>query len=139
MNNKGFTLVELLSVIIILTLIMFLVLPNITNMVKNKETEIDELTFNIIKDAAKLHIEDNKSFYKKIDDNKYCVRIKKLVNDDYLKGKIEYDGEDITNTKSLQVTYNQGFNFELVDNSLCTGDIMGCKVIKGNGTDTGEW
>ena len=138
MNNKGFTLIELLSVVILLTIITFLMLPNITNMLKSKEEEIDELAFSMIESAAKLHIEDNKKFYKKIDDSKYCIRINKLVNNGYLDDRIEYDNKDITDTKSLQVTYNQGFSFEIVDNASCTGDIIGCTVVKGDGTKTGD-
>lgn len=138
MNNKGFTLIELLSVVILLSILIFLVLPNIVNSVKNKTEDTNELTFDIIKEAVKLHIEDNKKFYKKIDGNKYCIRVNKLVNNNYLNGRIEYDGEDITDTKSIQVTYDRGFSFELLDNSSCTGDIIGCTVVKGDGTKTGD-
>lgn len=34
-NNKGFTLVELLAVIVILSLIISLAVPNISNMIKD--------------------------------------------------------------------------------------------------------
>ena len=147
MNNKGFTLVELLSVIIILTLIMFLVLPNITNMVKNKETEIDELTFNIIKDATKLYIEDNNKLYKKINGNKYCISLIELVESGYLKENIKFDGDDIINLKTMQVTYENGFIYELVYSNSCqmtvptyqNGSVVYFDVKKGYGCTEEEY
>lgn len=138
MNKKGFTLIELLSVVIILSIIIFLVLPNVTNLLKSNEDKTNEITLSLIENAAKLHMEDNNTFYKKIDDSKYCIRINKLVKNDYLEGRIKYNNEDITDTKSIQVTYNQGFTYELVDNASCTGDIIGCTVVKGDGTKTGD-
>lgn len=138
MKKCGFTLIELMGVIIIIAAITFLVLPNITNSLKSNEKKTNDLTLNLIENAAKLHIEDNKEYYKKIDDNKYCIKISKLVKKDYLEDKVEYNNQDITNTKSVQVTYNQGFSFELVDNEDCIGDSIGCTVVSGDGTNIGD-
>ena len=67
MNKKGFTLMELLGVVIILTALTFLVLPNITNSLKSHEEKTNEATLDLIKTATKLHIADNKKYYKKMD------------------------------------------------------------------------
>ena len=119
MNNKAFTLVELLAVIAILSVLVLLVLPNITNSVNNHSNKTDKLVLSMIKDAAKLYVEDNK---KKFEENPYdysCITLTELVDKEYLKKGIEMSGEDITNTKSIKVTNNDGFNYELVNNSEC--------------------
>ena len=104
-NEKGFTLVELLAVVLILTLLVLLVWPNISNSVNNKKDDIDNLTLNIIEDATKLYISDNKNYFSKVDGNVYCIALKKLINQDYLKNNIEYDGEDISDIKTMKVFY----------------------------------
>ncbi len=131
MNNKGFTLIELLSVVILLSIIVFLVMPNVVNLLKDKEKDIDELTFTIIKDATKLYMEDNNEFYDKKNGNQYCITLSELVDSNYLKNNIKYDGDDITNLMSIQVNYNSGYNYELVRNSECIESFENCTLISG--------
>ena len=50
MNNKGFTLMELLTVVILLSILVILVLPRITNSVNNYSDKTDELVFTMIKE-----------------------------------------------------------------------------------------
>ena len=115
MNKKGFTLIELLGVILIISLLVMIVLPRITNSVKNFSSKTDKLMLNMIKDAAKLYVGDNVSKFKKENGSNYCVTIQDLVNENYLKGPIEYKGENITNTKGLKVSYNNGFEYEFIN------------------------
>ena len=60
LNNKGYTLVEILAVIVILGMLLVIVIPNVGNLINmNKENNIKQ--FNIsIKNAAKLYISDYK-------------------------------------------------------------------------------
>lgn len=119
MNKKGFTLIELLSVIIILFLLVILVLPNITNAVKNNQEKTDALMLEMIIDAGDLYVRDNESDFPEINGNTYCVTLIELIDYDYLKSPVNYDGNDISSTKSLEVTYSDGYKFELVDKNLC--------------------
>ncbi len=119
MNKRGFTLVELLSVVIILSLLIAFVLPQITNSVRNYQVKTDEVTTKLIIDAAKLYVGDNSNKYPKKMDNSYCITMNELIENDYLKNKIKLNDVDVTNTKSVQVTYDTSFNYELVDTSEC--------------------
>ncbi len=119
MNNKGFTLIEVLAVVIILSLLTLLVFPNITNSVRNFGSKTDDLTLNMIEKAASLYVDDNQKSFMKSSENIYCVPLTKLVEENYLKEGIEYNNKDITNTKVLKVTYDSGFNYELVDKKDC--------------------
>ena len=138
MNNKAFTLIELLAVVILLSIIVFLVLPNVVGLLKDKETEIDELTFTIIKDATKLYMEDNNELYDKKTGNQYCISLSELVENEYLKDNIKYDGKDITNLMSIQVNYNGGYNYELVKNNDCVDNSKICKLISGEANKVGS-
>ena len=53
-NKKGFTLVELLGVIIILSLLIVLVFPKIVNSVKNSTKDTDD---TIKKTHCKLYLD----------------------------------------------------------------------------------
>ena len=120
-KNKGFTLIEILAVVIIIGLIFILVIHKITNSLKNKKNDIDVTTTNLVLSAAKLYVQDNSSKFDKIDGNISCVPISMLVKKGYLDSKIKNvtDDRDITNTKSVKITYNNKFNYELVDKKEC--------------------
>ena len=137
MNNKAFTLIELLAVVILLSIIVFLVLPNVVNLLKDEQKEIDELTYTIIKDATKLYIEDNKELYKKTSGNKYCISLNKLVEKGYLKDNIKYDGEDITNLMSVQISYDSGYDYSVVDSDKCEVLPKICTLISGKAKTIG--
>ena len=117
--KKGFTLIELLVVIILIAAIVLLAIPKITNSVKNYNTNVDKTTLNIIKEATKLYISDNESLYPKGSQNTYCISLNELIEKDYLKNTIQYNNQDITNTKVMKVTYDNGFNYELVNKKDC--------------------
>lgn len=118
-KNLGFTLIEVLGVIVILSLILILVLPKITNSVNNYNEKTDNLTLDMIKTIAKQYIEDNARNFPEKSLNTYCIPISDLVEEGYLKGEFEYEGLDITNSKAVKAVYNSGFEFELIDKEEC--------------------
>lgn len=60
LNNKGFTLIEVLAVIVILSILMAIMVPSVGNiMKKNKEDNYQNLKDSIIS-AAKIYISDNR-------------------------------------------------------------------------------
>jgi len=124
MKNRGFTLIELLVVIILIAAIVLLVLPNITNSVNNYNINVDKTTLNIIKQATNLYISDNTNSFMKRSENTYCISLNELIEKNYLKNTIQYNDQDITNVKVVKVTYENGFNYELVNKTSCK------KVIK---------
>ena len=59
-DNKGFTLVEVLAVIVILGVLMAIMIPNVGNIIqKNKSDSYDSLKKSLVA-AAKVYISDNR-------------------------------------------------------------------------------
>ena len=60
LNNKGFTLVEVLAVVVILSILIAIMVPNVNYLInKNKEDNYKSLKSSIIS-AAKVYISDNR-------------------------------------------------------------------------------
>lgn len=55
-NKKGFTLVELLAVIVLLSIIMIIVVPNVLNALNSGKNTIDKINKRQLTDAADLVI-----------------------------------------------------------------------------------
>lgn len=87
MKRNGFTLVEVLAIIIVLSLIAMLVFPNIESVDTKKEKELLKI-INVIENAGKSYFSTNKDIYK--------VSITSLINDKYLSG-------DITDPTTLNI------------------------------------
>jgi len=81
--KKGFTLIELISVIILMALIMVTVIPTVINQVKEKENEISIASEKIIKLATLNYMSKNSNVYPKTydpDSDGYCIKLETIVN-----------------------------------------------------------
>ena len=119
--KRGFTLIELLGVIIILSLLVILVFPSIVNSIRNSSEKTDDLTLQLIYNAADLYIKDYKNNFPKINGGKYIVDLEDLVGEGLLISpiKLSESDEDLTSKKCVQVSYNNGFDYELKNDSEC--------------------
>ena len=119
--KKGFTLLEILAVVTLVGLLFLIVLPKIVNSLKSKKGEIDQTINNMVVLAAKNYVNDNKNEFNKDDSNTYCLPISTLVKKEYLESPIKNitDDIDITNIKSVKITYDSGFKYEIVDKNKC--------------------
>lgn len=60
MNNKGFTLLEVILVVAILGVILLIVVPNVSGLLKkNKDEQYENLRKSIIS-SAKIYVSDNR-------------------------------------------------------------------------------
>ena len=121
MKKNGFTLVEMLGVIIILAFLMSIVLPNLINFIKEKNEDADEMNRKLIYNAVELYIDDNKSDFPKVEGNSYCITLETLTTADYLKSPIKFSDSDVdvTKLKTVQVTYQDKYTYSIVDNDDC--------------------
>jgi len=89
MKNKGFTLVELTAVIIILAVISLIGFSYINNMVASKENELSEAFNKIVFDATDIYVSYNPSNYPMIDSNVYCVKLNELTDMEILTAPLK--------------------------------------------------
>lgn len=60
-NNKGFTLVELLVVLVILTVIMAIAIPSITSTLERSKEKEKNSKIKLIESAAEIYVDKNKN------------------------------------------------------------------------------
>ncbi len=91
LNNKGFTLVELLAVVVILVIIMLVAIPNISSSIERRKIKNETKMKEVIIDASELFVTNKEE---SISSNlKYCspkkciVSVSNLVDNGYLVKK----------------------------------------------------
>lgn len=103
LNNKGFTLVELLATIVILAMIGVISFVSINGVIEQNKIKNCENLENSIKSAAKEYVSDkryNNSFVSSVQDMKVLLGGRHLINNKNLSGDVynPFDNEDnITN------------------------------------------
>ena len=103
--KKGFTLVELIGVIIILALIMLLAVPPILNSIRSTRNELSDASKKIIYTAANLYVSENLNDFPKYEGNTFCVSIDTLSKKEYLP-TVVYDsttGDEIPKDSLVEI------------------------------------
>ncbi len=137
-NNKGFTLVELLATIVIFAIVAGIGTFSITTIIKNSKNKNYELLIKNIKDAAEVYYQEcqyggkEKVTFPQYDGTKcnvfkvppydgYIITLGDMVNNGYLTGNAKYESgnykivnpnnenEDYTNCL-IGVEYNEDLN-----------------------------
>lgn len=149
-NNKGFTLVELLAIIVILALIILVAAPSMTKQIKKKEdteqTVLNEKIYNASRMyAAKYYASEIVSTA--TSSPTFSFTLQDLEDDGLLdlKGKcdgyttktIEYIKEIYNHAVNKRVEHKHGkytYNFDKIVSSNCVSDYIGNYKIENDGT-----
>ena len=115
MNKKGFTLIELIAVVVILSLLVFLVSKGVTKIVKDNKKDLGETQENLILEAAQLYMEDNLDDLPDLDAC-YNINISDLQSyfEDLSKLKTN---KDLSNYYVRVCNINNEIKYELVINN----------------------
>lgn len=81
MKKQGFTLIEMIAVIVIIALISVITLPTIINQYSNKKTTISDTTKKLIVAAAELYANERQKY-------KESITLEDLVKDEKLESPI---------------------------------------------------
>lgn len=128
-NNKGFTLVELIATIVVLSLVMSVATYSVVTII-NKSNEKDyQLFIKNIQDGAESYYNECKYMNKDMDicNSDYTVSLGDLVNYGFIKGNGKdsngydtlvnpNDKKNVTNCR-IKVSYNNGILIEDVTGS----------------------
>ena len=119
LNNKGFTLVELLAVIAILIIIMTVALPNISSAIERTKNKQSDSVKKIIITAGNLYVSDHKNKFSATRD--YCIKVDTLIGEDYI------DSEDVDSfTEKCLIYQRTGTKIKIK-----TEDVVSCSCGSG--------
>jgi len=123
--KKGFTLVELLGVIIILSVITLLVVPPLLDSINDNKDTISEANKKIVYSAADLYISNNASSFPKYEGSTYCIPLSLLVQNGLLDDKIYQEEKNIDSTTTIKITTNgKIYDMTLVEGNKCSEMIV---------------
>ena len=115
MKNKGFTLVELLAVLVILAIIVTITAVAVSSILSSSENSVSDLQKKNVEEAAKV-------YYLKegMNTNATCVSIEYLIDEGYI------EGTEVTDPKtkepiegSVKITYASNQYSYKYQNSSC--------------------
>lgn len=150
MKKQGFTLVELLGVLLILSLLLVIVVPVVSSIMKNSKAKANEDQKNLIVESAKLWVADNSSSLSDVTGDTYEISLEALKSGGYLKAEEIKDLESkvsLSKACVIVTTNENSYGYEFNDecysytngmaiyynartNKTCTSDKL-------NSTDTG--
>lgn len=109
LNNKGFSLIEILSVILILSIILAIAIPDTTYSIKKGEDKISSINDEVILSAANIYVEEFQDELNWYMDNNLkiaCFSTYKLEE----KGYLTNDNLNSYRGKYIKVMQNNGLN-----------------------------
>lgn len=122
LNNKGFTLVELLAVLVILIAIMSIAIPSISSSLERSKDKQDKSRRKLLESAAELYVTDHKN---KIKETPCAIKIKTLLDENYIDEEAtkNTDGDPITEHCVIYDRSDQTYEYNDSEcSSLCVSD-----------------
>lgn len=108
MKNKGFTLVELLGVIIIVGLLSLIIFPNIISSFFEVSNKLDDSTKLLVVEAAKDYYANNRDNIGGLD---YCITVSTLQGEGLLSYDIKDSDGKVIPADTIVKIYKGGSNY----------------------------
>ena len=124
--KKGFTLVELLAIIILLAGIFMLTYPKLTEIFEKEKNSIDEMELDTIYDAVDRYIENRNEFSKNVG-SEYCISVETIDNE----GLIPFDTDEYLD-KAIRIKVGKSSNYHNLVTKEIVGENNECKREEGN-------
>ena len=117
-SNKGFTLVEMLGVIIILSFLSFLVSQVIINNIENNNNKLESLAIDVIISSAREYVELNPNEFPRLVGAYYYIEYEQLKNENLINDDMlpSFNKSNELKSKYVKVEYNgNNYIYTLVD------------------------
>lgn len=113
MNNKGFTLIELIVTIALLAIISTISFVSITNVIEENKNKTCESIETSLKTATLDYISDNRY---NLESQTFSITAQDLLTEHYLTGNIKnpYNNSNL-NLNDIHITVKLNDNYELDD------------------------
>ena len=120
--KKGFTLAEILAVIVIIGLLLILILPPVINRISGSSDEAKDAENEFIYSAADIYIREHPEKYPPGKSGKYCILIQELIDDGKLVEPVNdvVTGENLSDKSVLVTIYSTGTKeYEIKEGAEC--------------------
>ena len=108
--QKGFTLMELLGVIVILSLLMIILVPNVLEQLNNKKSEVTKAQEETVRTAAELYVDNHPNEYK---EGTHCISFNELQDSGVLSENLIKEITEETNYTGVSVTVKSNGNNDI--------------------------
>lgn len=122
-NRKGFTLVELLGVLILLAVVGVIAVPTVNNLVKGSKNKARSTQIKTIENAAKSWASQNTNLLN--EDNAYFLPTQTLVDENYIEESNLVDPKDDTKilNQCVRIHYDSNYSSYTYTYSNCKQNI----------------
>ena len=109
LNNKGFTLVELLAVLVILVVIMSIAIPSISSSLERSKGKQEESKHKILESAAELYVTDHRNSITK---SSCVITLETLLNENgFISTTL---GKNVLRSETAPVAVLSMINYEFM-------------------------
>ncbi|MEG0025765.1 MAG: type II secretion system protein [Bacilli bacterium] len=123
MKKNGFTLIEILGVVVILSLIALLSFPSIVENVRKTENKLSDASMLLVESGVDIYMDNNKVDFKMAVNDVYCISFQTL----FVSGNLRKPFIDIKTGKELDVKNksvkvivgSEDNTYNIVDSNLC--------------------
>lgn len=107
--KKGFTLIEIIAILILLMLIVSITVPVVANVISNSKEKLYNDQVSLIIDGAKTYMMENEVT------SNTCISLETLSNGHYIDAEIKDPRTDLLMNGSVVATYDEIYkSFDLV-------------------------
>ena len=126
MNKKGFTLVELIAVIALLTLLGVFTVSTILEQTESNSSLVDAATEKLIKAAAQEYVSLNSENFERKSGNIYCIDMQKVLAVSDIEDMNANTKNKLSSTNSyVKVTFSKdSFEYDIASDCVTNVDIL---------------
>ena len=137
MKKKGFTLVELLAVIIILSLVLVIAVPSVNKYIKQSKEKAYDAQISTIIEAAQAYASANSGLLPRKEEFVVKITLGQLKSSGLIKEEVKNPNDDKYFDDALTIEIKkkgETYNYDIVESTITTRDGEKSPIINLNGS-----